>query len=57
MSKAPIGDNSDRKIRLMRQGNSAATDRYNIGGILKKGKHVPRPITLATVKFTELKRG
>ena len=53
MSKPPIGDNRDRKIKLMRQGNSTATDRYNIGGILKKGKHVPRPITLATVKFTE----
>ena len=53
MSKAPKGDNRDPKLRLIRQGMSSATDRYNLGGILKKGGHAPRPITLAPVKFTE----
>jgi hypothetical protein len=53
MSKAPIGDNRNLKIKLMRRALSSATDRFSIGGILKKGGHAPRPITLATVKFTE----
>src|ERR1019366_10428844 len=52
MSKAPKGDNLDPKLRLIRQGMSSATDRYSIGGILKKGGHAPRPITLPTLKFT-----
>ena len=54
MSKSkPSGQNTDPKLRIIRCGMSAASSRYSSGGGIKKGGHAPRPITLATVKFTE----
>ena len=51
----PSGTNTDPKIRLMRRAVTQASSRYNCSGGIKVGHHAPRPITLATVKFTESK--
>lgn len=39
-----------RRLELMRRG-SAATNKYSIGGVEKKGGYKPRPITLPTIKM------
>ena len=51
--KKPSGENQSHKLRVLRRGASGATSKYTIGGKLKTGAYAPRPITLATVKFTE----
>lgn len=49
----PSGQNTDPKIRLIRRATTQASSRYNGSGGIKNGGHAQRPVTLATVKFTE----
>lgn len=51
--KRPSGENTNKKIKMMRRASSAAQDTHTIGGNLKKGGYAPRPITLPTVKLRE----
>lgn len=45
--------NKDPKLARIRQGMSAATDRYGIGGREKTKGHRPRPVTLPKVDLKD----
>ena len=51
--KRPSGENTNKKIKMMRRASSAAQDTHTIGGNLKKGGYAPRPITLPMIRLTE----
>lgn len=42
-----------KRRKLMRRAVTTATDKYNGGGQVKEGRHVPRPITLATTPWKD----
>lgn len=52
--KQGAGANHDRKISIMRQATSKATEQWGIGG-RKKQPHAlgPKPVTLPKLKFLE----
>lgn len=41
----------EMRLMMMRQAKARATDRYSIGGVLKKGHHAPKPITLPSTPW------
>lgn len=42
-----------RKIRLIRKADSIGRYRQGIGGSDRKGRHAPRPITLAPLPWAQ----
>jgi len=48
------GSNFDPKVKLMRQANTAANNRYGVGGRLK-GPGKLKPVTLPSLKFMDYK--
>lgn len=46
MSKKPRTVSS-RKLTIMRQATTRATQRIGIGGVEKRAAHKPKPVTLA----------
>jgi hypothetical protein len=51
------GANKNRKIRMMRMANTAATNRHGIGGLEKTKAHTPRPITLVRMPWDDQPKG
>ncbi len=45
-----------RRLTLMRQALSK-NNKFSIGGIEKKGRYAPKPITLPSLQFKDLKNG